>query len=139
MRLVPRRASLAQALAHPFLASLHDEEMEPSHTEPFETPDMDDDDLDWPTVRAMVLDEVRVWSVRNGRSAPPSVPHVAQASATENTATDALAGDGTDAPAIDLPAAASSLCKRNSSEGSSEADEEGSKRAKSEGPAGPPP
>ena len=52
-----RRLTAEAALAHPFLASLHDPDSEPIHSEPFATPDIDDEDLDWPTVRKMVQDE----------------------------------------------------------------------------------
>lgn len=59
-----------QALEHPFLAALHDPEWEPSHSEPFVTPDIDDEALDWSTVRRMIYDEAGVWSIRNGRRSP---------------------------------------------------------------------
>ena len=39
-----RRLTAEAALAHPFLASLHDPDSEPIHSEPFATPDIDDED-----------------------------------------------------------------------------------------------
>lgn len=57
-----------QGLAHPFLSSLHDAESEPSHDEPFATPEIDDEELDWPTIRYIASKEAELWNVRNGRS-----------------------------------------------------------------------
>ena len=147
-----RRLTAAQALAHPFLASLHDPDSEPLHSEPFVTPDIDDEDLDWPTVRKMVTDEAKLWSVRHGRrpaaqggsvlggmqdSAAPlqSSAAVALSSASAVLMTDAAAAQPTGVAAaagLEAPSGvASELCKRGSSSGSVE--DEGGKRAKAMG------
>ena len=60
-----KRLSAEQALAHAFLAEQHDPDAEPTHTEPFSTPDIESWELDWPSLRQMVAEEASIWRGRN--------------------------------------------------------------------------
>ena len=59
-----RRITAAQALAHPYLAELHDEDAEPLHDEPFEAHDIEQRSLDWPTLHQLVESEVGLYRRR---------------------------------------------------------------------------
>ena len=54
-----RRVTAEQALSHPYLAALHDEDDEPSHAEPFDGHDLEQRELDWPTVKELVRKEAQ--------------------------------------------------------------------------------
>ncbi|KAL1511938.1 hypothetical protein AB1Y20_005218 [Prymnesium parvum] len=116
-----RRLTAEQALAHPFLASLHDPESEPVHSEPFTTLDIEEEDLDWPTVRSMIFTETEIWNQRNGRPLQGSSTNTVSAS-------DALSDTDVDMCAAgDSASAVRPLCKRDSTSSSLD-DTEGAKR-----------
>eukprot|EP00316_Scyphosphaera_apsteinii_P012339 CAMPEP_0119301424 /NCGR_PEP_ID=MMETSP1333-20130426/3209_1 /TAXON_ID=418940 /ORGANISM="Scyphosphaera apsteinii, Strain RCC1455" /LENGTH=435 /DNA_ID=CAMNT_0007303495 /DNA_START=95 /DNA_END=1402 /DNA_ORIENTATION=+ len=57
-----RRLTAEEALAEPFLESLHEEEIEVSHPEPFTRHDIEHEELDWETLLRLVEDERQTYA-----------------------------------------------------------------------------
>jgi len=84
-----RRATAEQALQHPYLAELHDEESEPTHSEPFDGNDIENRDLDWPTVKELLRKEAQRYRVGAAPAASSeAVAPVAGSSQAASTSAD---------------------------------------------------